>query len=97
MSSQDPLSGSKRRKTGWSKLNVQGTVGEAVQIHHSKKENGPQVIWLQGKFEKHLKLKSVEDMTPTNSLNTCQAAQEKVMPPVWKEPRHDPWKYYKDL
>lgn len=74
MSSQDPLGGNKRRKTGWSKLNA---ASSAVQIHYSKKENGPQIIWLQGKIEKHQKLKSVEEITPTNNLNTCLTVHRK--------------------
>lgn len=50
---------------------------EAVEIHHSKKENGPEVIWLQGKTEKHQKLKSVEEMTPTKNLNTSETVHRK--------------------
>lgn len=68
---------------------------EAAQIHYNKKENGPQVIWLQGKTEKHQKLKSAEEMTPTNYTWDC--AQERVMPLVWKEPRYETQKYYKDV
>ena len=34
--------------------------GEAVQIHHTQKKTCTQVIWLQGKIEKHQKLKPVE-------------------------------------